>query len=100
MRSTRPWPGKLLSFGAALSLAASALSFWIWIGQYVSVDFNELGRHFDAAAQVVTTDASFVWGLAALGFLGLAVALLALRLRLKRSSRAGSSGSRARSGCQ
>ena len=74
----------LLSRGVVLALAASAVFFWVWYARYLGVDFNELGRHYDADAQVVTTDSAFVWGLPAVGCLLVALALIGHRLWRRR----------------
>ena len=66
-------PAPLLSRGVVLALAASAVFFWVWYARYLGVDFNELGRHYDAATQTVHTDAAFVWCLPALGCLLIAL---------------------------
>lgn len=65
--------------GVVLSLTAAALCLWIWVEQYLRIDFNELGRHYDADALVVHVDSSFVWGLLAFGFLLVAAILIAYR---------------------
>lgn len=57
----------------AAPCGVAALLFWLWHERYVAIDFNELGRHYDAATQTVHTDAAFVWCLPALGFLLIAV---------------------------
>lgn len=85
MSKTAKPPTRVLSTGILLSLAASAFFFWLWVDRYLLVDFNELGRHYDAEAQVVFTDAAFVWCLPAIGFLLLAAALIAVRLRRRRA---------------
>lgn len=77
-------PAPLLSRGVMLALAASAVFFWVWYARYLGVDFNELGRHYDADAQVVTTDSAFVWGLPAVGCLLVALALIGHRLWRRR----------------
>lgn len=70
-----------LSWGAALSLAASAVCFWLWYDHYLRIDFNELGRYHDPETQVVYTDAAFVWGVLGFGLLLAAAALWAIRHR-------------------
>lgn len=75
----------LLSRGVVLALVASALFFRVWYARHLGVDFNELGRHYDADAQVVTTDSAFVWGLLAVGCLLVALALIGHRLRRRRA---------------
>lgn len=85
MSKTAKPPTRVFSPGIVLSLAASAFFFWLWVDRYLRVDFNELGRHYDAEAQVVLTDAAFVWCLPAIGFLLLAAALIAVRLRRRRA---------------
>ncbi|WP_439537445.1 hypothetical protein [Methyloversatilis sp.] len=77
-------PARLFSRGVVLALVASALFFWVWYARYLSVDFNELGRHYDAEAQVVATDSAFVWGLPAVGCLLVALALMGRRLWRRR----------------
>lgn len=71
--------------GLALSLAASAFFFWAWYDRYLSRDFNELGRFYDAECQCVYTTAGMVWVLPAGAFLLLAVGLLALVVRRTRA---------------
>lgn len=88
MSKTAKPPTRVFSPGIVLSLAASAFFFWLWVDRYLRVDFNELGRHYDAEAQVVFTDAAFVWCLPAIGFLLLAAALIAVRLRRRRAEAA------------
>jgi hypothetical protein len=77
-------PAPLLSRGVVLALAASALFFGVWYTHYLGVDFNELGRHYDADAQVVTTDSAFVWVLPAVGCLLVALVLIGYRLWRRR----------------
>ncbi|WP_295637659.1 hypothetical protein [uncultured Methylibium sp.] len=88
MSKTANPPTRVFSTGVVLSLAASAFFFWLWVDLYLRVDFNELGRHYDAEAQVVVTDSAFVWGLPAIGFLLLAAAQIAVRLRRRRADAA------------
>lgn len=88
MSKTVPRPTRMSSTGIVLSLAASAFFFWLWVDRYLRVDFNELGRHFDAEAQVVLTDSAFVWGLPAFGFLLVAAVQIAVRLRRRRAEAA------------
>jgi len=70
----------LFSWGVVLCLLASAFFFWVWYERYLSIDFNEIGRYYDAESQVVYTDAAMAWCLPALAFLLLAVGKLAVRL--------------------
>lgn len=77
-------PTRLFSRGVVLALAASALFFWVWYARYLDVDFNDLGRHYDAEAQIVTTDSAFVWGLPAVGCLLVALVLIGHRLWRRR----------------
>lgn len=77
-------PARLFSRGVVLALAASAVFFRVWYTRYLGVDFNELGRHYDADAQVVTTDSAFVWGLPAIGCLLVALVLIGRRLWRRR----------------
>lgn len=79
-------PGRILTIGFVLSLAASAFLFWVWYERYLRLDFNELGRYYDAEEQIVYTDAGFVWVLPAFGFL--MVALLRLSIAVWRRRRA------------
>lgn len=65
-------------------LLASAFFFWLWYERYLRFEFNELGRYYDAADQVVYTDAGFIWGLPAFGCLFAAVATVAVRLWRRR----------------
>jgi hypothetical protein len=74
-------PGRILTIGFVLSLAASAFFFWVWYERYLRLDFNELGRYYDAETQIVYTDAGFVWSLPAFGFLFLALLRLIIALR-------------------
>ena len=76
---------RALLLGAMFSLAASAFFFWLLYVRYLNVEFNELGRFFNAEEQVVQTDSAFVWCLPAFGFLVLAAALMALRKRRRRT---------------
>ena len=71
---------RIVTIGFILSLAASALFFWVWYERYLRFDFNELGRYYDDVNQVVYTDAGFVWVLPAVGFLLLALVRLAIAL--------------------
>lgn len=68
----------------SLSLAASAFFFWAWYERYLRWDFNELGRHYDAATQTVYTASGFVWVLPACGCLLLAIGIVARALRRAR----------------
>lgn len=81
MNSIDPQPPvKVFSAGCALLLVLSAFFFWVWYERYLSIDFNELGRYYDPEAQLVYTDAGFVWCLPAFGFLLWATLLVLLRL--------------------
>ena len=60
----------------------SALFFWLFYERYLRLDFNELGRYYDAEAQTVYTDSGFVWSLPAAAFLLLGATAL-VRLPLK-----------------
>lgn len=83
-------PVRIVTIGFVLSLAASAFFFWVWYERYLSLDFNELGRYYDAEAQIVYTDAGFVWALPAFGFLFLALLRLAVAAwRARRSKMQG-----------
>lgn len=80
-------PVRIVTIGFVLSLAASAFFFWVWYERYLRLDFNELGRYYDAEAQIVYTDAGFVWALPAFGFLILALLWLVVAVwRRQRSS--------------
>ena len=70
--------------GVVLPLVASLPFLWLWYERYLRVDFNEQGRHYDAATHTVHTDAAFVWCLPALGCLLIAVVNL-LRASRRRS---------------
>lgn len=89
MKSTNHQPAiRLFSTGVVLSLAASALFFWLWYKRYLAIGFNELGRYYEAAPQVVYTDSAFVWCLPAFGFLLLAAVQIAFRTRRHRADTA------------
>ena len=77
-------PGRILTVGFVLSLAASAFFFWVWYERYLRFDFNELGRYYDAENEIVYTDAGFVWVLPAFGFLLIALVRLAIALWRRR----------------
>lgn len=63
----------VLSVGFLLLLLAfSAFFFWLWYERYLSIEFNELGRYYDAEAQMVYTDAAFIWCFPVVVFLFLA----------------------------
>ncbi len=83
---SRPRSRRILSRGVVLPLAASLPFFWLWYSRYVRIDFNELGRHYDAATRTVHTDAAFVWCLLALGCLLIALVNL-VRTARRRASR-------------
>ncbi|WP_018411358.1 hypothetical protein [Methyloversatilis thermotolerans] len=72
---------KLMTRGVVLPLVAALPCLWFWYVFHLTLEFDEQGRHVDAAAGTVHTDASFVWGAAASGLLLLALinALRALR---------------------
>lgn len=74
--------------GLALSLCASAFFFWAWYERYLRWDFNDQGRHYDAASQTVYTDAGFVWVLPACGFLLVALVIALRAVRRNRAHRA------------
>jgi hypothetical protein len=81
----------VITISFVLWLCASAFFFWVWYERYLRFDFNELGRYYDAEAEVVYTDAGFVWALPAFGFL--IVALLRLLVAvLRRRNDAPSNG--------
>lgn len=82
---SRPRSRRILSPGVVLPLAASLPFFWLWYARYLTIEFNELGRHYDTAMQTVHTDAAFVWCLPALGFLLIAVVNLVRTARRKAS---------------
>lgn len=63
----RPLSRLIWAPGVILPLAASLPFLWLWYARYLTIEFNELGRHYDAATQTVHTDAAFVWCLPALG---------------------------------
>lgn len=52
--------------------------------RYLAVEFNEAGRYYDPQDHVVHTDAAFVWGIPALGFLLLAAILAGYRIWRRR----------------
>lgn len=68
---------------AALSLIVSLFFFWMWYEFYLRIDFNEMGRYFDPATDVVYTDDSFVLGILAFVFLIFAGVALTWGLRGK-----------------
>ena len=70
---------------AVLSCAASAFFFWVWYERYLSIDFNDQGRYYDADAQIVYTDSAFVWCIPAFAFLLLAVGLFAIGVNRRRN---------------
>lgn len=88
MASTGQTPPRVLSAGVVLALALSALFFWIWYERYLSIDFNELGRHYDAETQTVYTDSAIVWCLPAFGLLSFAIVKIVYRLWRRRPRRA------------
>ncbi|MFX4673916.1 hypothetical protein ABTB51_19605, partial [Acinetobacter baumannii] len=45
---SRPRSRRILFPGIVLPLAASLPFFWLWYSRYLRIDFNELGRHYDA----------------------------------------------------
>ena len=73
----------ILSLGLALLLAASAFFSWVWYERYLSLDFNRLGRYYDATTGVVYTDSGFAWVIPALVFFALAAIRLAVAIRLR-----------------
>jgi len=77
-------PVRVLTPGAVIALLLSVFFFWIWYERYLSIEFNELGRYYDAENHIVYTDAAFVWCLPAFGFLLLAIVILSYRLMLCR----------------
>jgi hypothetical protein len=78
-------PVRTAIVGAVLSAALSAFFFWIFYERYLRLDFNELGRFYDAETQIVYTDAGFVWAVPAAVFLTLAVGCLVVAARRSRS---------------
>ncbi|MGP0171636.1 hypothetical protein ACSVIJ_07100 [Pseudomonas sp. NCHU5208] len=89
MKSSRPKHSKkLFSIGVVLSLLASGFFFWVWYFRYLRLEFNELGRYYDAENQVVYTDAGFVWCLPAFGLLAVAVTQISYRLWRRRANHA------------
>jgi len=74
----------LTGLALASSLSASAFFFWGWYDRYLSRDFNELGRFYDAECQCVYTTSGFVWVLPAGGFLLLAAWLFVRAVRRSR----------------
>lgn len=82
----RPLSRLIRASGVVLPLAASLPFFWLWYSRYLRIDFNELGRHYDATTQTVHTDAAFVWCLPALGCLLIALVNL-VRTARRRASR-------------
>jgi len=82
---SRPRSRRIVSPGVVLPLAASLPFFWLWYARYLTIEFNELGRHYDTATQTVLTDAAFVWCLPALGCLLIAVVNLVRTARRKAS---------------
>lgn len=79
-----PKPHKLITIGFVLSLCVSAFFFWVWYERYLRFDFNELGRYYDDEAQIVYTDAGFVWALPAFGFLFVALLRLVIAVWRRR----------------
>lgn len=82
---SRPRSRRIPSPGVVLPLVASLSFFWLWYSRYIRIDFNELGRHYDAATQTVHTDAAFVWCLPALGCLSIALVNLVRTARRRAS---------------
>lgn len=78
---------RVISLGVAVCLAASAFFFWVWYFRYLRLEFNELGRYFDAENEIVYTDPGFVWCLPAFALLFLAAAKIAYRVRRRRHRR-------------
>jgi len=83
-------PVRAFSLGALISLGLSMPFYWLWYERYLRIEFNELGRYYDAETQTVYTDAAFVWCLPAFGFLALAVANVAYRLLRRHRARTAS----------
>jgi hypothetical protein len=79
-------PARIFSIGVVLSLLASVLFFSLWYLRYLGIEFNELGRYYDAEAQIVYTDSAFVWCLPAFGFLLPAVLKITFRLWRRRKA--------------
>ncbi len=73
-------PTRVFTLGVIASLALSAFFFWVWYERYLRIEFNELGRYYDAEAQVVYTDAAFVWFIPAFGFFLPAAGTVAYRM--------------------
>lgn len=71
---------RVLTLGVAISVVLSMFFFWVWYERYLSIEFNELGRYYDAETQTVHTDSAFVWCLPAFGFLLLAIVKVSYRL--------------------
>jgi hypothetical protein len=69
-----------------LSLVLSGYFFWLWYALYLSIEFNELGRYYDAESQIVYTDSAFVWCIPAFGFLFIAIGIIAFRVLQHRRS--------------
>jgi hypothetical protein len=91
MKSThlqQPKATRVFSLGVVLSLLASAFFFWVWYFRCLRLEFNELGRYYDAENQVVYTDAGFVWCLPAFGFLVVAASLMLYRKWRSRANHA------------
>ena len=86
----QPFSAKVISWlvwlSIVFSLISSALFFWAWYAFYFSIEFNQMGRYFDEENSVVYTDDGVVWIIPAIGFLLLAVVMLAWRLWRRRSS--------------
>jgi hypothetical protein len=80
---------RIMSIRLIILLATSAFFFWLWYERYLRIEFNELGRYYDAENQIVYTDTGFVWCIPAFGFLLAALTLITTRFlrSLNNSSR-------------
>lgn len=70
-------PANIITIGVVISSALSAFFFWVWYQRYLSIEFNEIGKYYDAENQTVYTDSAFVWCIPAIGFLLLALGKIA-----------------------
>ena len=81
-----PKPVRVVTVGVLLCGMASVFFFWIWYRRYLRIEFNELGRYFDIEAQVVYTDAAFVWCFPAFACLGFSLGRMALGVWRRRAN--------------
>lgn len=79
--------GLVIAFASAFTLLASAFFFWVFYERYLKLDFNELGRYYDAENQIVYTDSGFVWIIPTAGFLVVSLVFAGLAYKQCRAGR-------------